>query len=159
MQVRKSTKNLEKVIQKAIKEIKAKKLAVGWSEKARYPNGDSVAEVAAVQEFGNPSKRIPPRPFMRPAIANNKIKWKTTMQKFYKNVVTGKTNLSTAFESVGLMVAGDIRVAITEVQTPKLAPSTIKARLRGRKHGGMIDKPLIDTGVMLNSITSEVQSE
>jgi len=81
------------------------------------------------------------------------------MQKYYKNVVTGKTNLSTAFESVGLMVAGDIRVAITEVQSPKLAPATIKARLRGRKHGGMIDKPLIDTGVMLNSITSEVQSD
>jgi hypothetical protein len=50
--------------------LSAGELQVGFMENADpYPDGTPVALVAAVQEFGSPSNGIPPRPFMRPAVA------------------------------------------------------------------------------------------
>ena len=148
---------------KAIKEIEKKRLAVGWNANAKYPNGTNVAEVAATQEFGSPARRIPPRPFMRPAIAHNKAKWFKSLNMSYKMIVTGKSGLNNALEMVGLQVAGDIRVSIRDVTTPPLAKATVQARRNRLKHGegisSTISKPLIDTGVMIGSITSEVQND
>ena len=45
------------------------KVDVGFLEGALYPDGTSVALVAAVNEFGAPSRGQPPRPYFRRMIA------------------------------------------------------------------------------------------
>lgn len=134
-------------------------MRVGWGENQRYPNGDSVAMVAAQNEFGNRAKNIPMRPFMRPAIINQGMKWKTTFTKGINLALQGKEPIKNVFEKIGGMVVGDIKKSIVSVVSPPLKRSTIEARLRGKRQGKSVSltiaKPLVDTKVMLNSIIHE----
>jgi len=143
----------------AIKDIEAKQLRVGWGEDAKYDNGTSIAMIAAQNEFGNPGKKIPPRPFMRPTIAAHKMTWATKLSQGTKTVLNGTRSISDVFEAVGLLVAGDIRKSIASVTSPALKTATVMARLRGKKQGKKVSltaaKPLVDSGYMLNSLTSE----
>lgn len=145
---------------KLLEDIKTTQLKVGWGENQKYPDGEPVAMIAAQNEFGNPGKKIPPRPFMRPAISKNKMIWSTKLSQGTKAVLNNKLSIGHVFESIGLLVAGDIRKSISEVTTPALKASTVKARLRGKKQGKSVSltvaKPLVDTGYMLNSLTSEI---
>ncbi len=51
-------------------------------------------------------------------------------------------------DQVGAAIAGQLRQSIVDFTTPPLKPSTIKAK--------GFDKPLIDTGLMSNSIDHKV---
>ena len=147
-------------LQKIIKDVNTTKLRVGWSEKAKYDDGPPVASVAAQNEFGNPAKNIPPRPFMRPTAIENSDSWKTTVNGLFKRVLSGRSSAATAMEIFGLQVAGQVRAKIASIDSPPLSQRTIEARIRGRKvsKATMATRTLVDTGYMLNSITSEVQS-
>ena len=135
-------------------------MRVGWGENAMYPDGERVAVIAAQNEFGNPALKIPPRPFMRPAQSENMSMWKTKMAEGIKASFNNTKTVGEVFEAIGLLVAGGIRTAITKVTSPALKTATVKARLRGTKQGKAVSltaaKPLVDTGYMLNSLTSEV---
>lgn len=132
-------------------------MQVGWFEDESYDTGVSVAGVAIKQEFGE--KKIPARPFMRPARDYNSNKWRATFQGAVKK--TG--DVAESFETLGLVVTGDIRAAIQAVQDPPLSDTTIKARLAKYKSGGKkanhttLVKPLIDTGLMISSVTHKVE--
>ena len=58
-----------------------KTLKVGFFKNSTYPDGTYVAQNAFWQEYGTP--KIPPRPFFRTAIAQNKGKW----SKGFENVL------------------------------------------------------------------------
>jgi len=163
MQVRKDA-GLSTALRKVIDEVKAHKLAVGWGENQRYPDTNiPIAGIAAQNEFGNTKNNIPPRPFMRPAMRENGNKWVKTLSKLVSNAMSGGGQIVDAFETTGLMVAADVRKAIKAVTSPALKTATVKARLRGKKQGKSVSltiaKPLVDSGVMLNSVTSEVQTK
>jgi hypothetical protein len=60
---------------------------------------------------------------------------------------------------LGQQAAGDIRKSISRIASPPLKQATIDARLRKRADKttlGKLDKPLVDTGTLLNAVTSEV---
>lgn len=148
-------------LQKALKEIETKQVKVGFFETSHYPDGTPVAYVAAIQEFGHGP--IPPRPFMRPAEAENKSKWAAGIAQGVKQVLAGNGDVVSVLEQVGMVAAGDVRKAIKTVSTPALADSTVagrKSRLskRSRKKANpqTISKPLVDTGVLLQSVNSAV---
>jgi hypothetical protein len=152
-------------IQKAIRQINSKRLRVGWGENQKYPagkNGKSefVATIAAQNEFGNPALGIPVRSFMRVSVQQHQETWKKILAKGIINAIKGNQSVASAMETAGLVVAGDVRKAITEVTSPPLKTATVKARLKGKKQGKAVSltvaKPLVDTGIMLNSLTSEV---
>lgn len=146
-----------------IADVQANSLKVGWGENQKYEDGTAVAGIAAVHEFGNPMKNIPPRPFMRPTASEKSQQWQTLIAKGMKLVFNDKKSSAEVFEAVGLKVAGDIRTAISKVTSPSLKTATVKARLRGKKQGKSVSltaaKPLVDSGVMLNSLTSEVSAK
>ncbi len=148
-------------LQEALNELKGRQLRVGWESSAVYPNGDVVAVVAAQNEFGNPAKHIPPRPFMRPTITNKQTIWRDHIAKGAMSVLESKTTAVNALSTIGQGIAGDFRKAIAQVTSPALATATVEARLRGKKQGKSVSlsiaKPLVDTGFMLNSLTSTVQ--
>jgi len=117
---------------------------VGFLEKATYPDGKSVAAIAAINEFGGSG---PPRPFFRNMIKANAPTWGDDVGKVLK---------ATSFDAsrtLGLMgerIVGQLRQSIRDLTSPPLARSTV------RRKG--FDKPLVETGVMLNSADYEVST-
>lgn len=91
------------------------------------------------------SQTIPPRPFFRNAIRKYGPQWGADMAAIIK------ANGFDAARTLGLMgqrIKGQIQQSIIDLRTPPLAKSTI------RRKG--FDKPLIETGHMLNSVDYEV---
>lgn len=114
---------------------------MGILSNQRYDTGASVKEVALRHEFG--TRTIPARPFLRPAYNKNIDKWK---QYIYSGLQSGKS-LDTILNAVGSMGVGEIKREIASIVDPPLK--------KARKDGGT--KPLVDTGLLLSSVTYEVE--
>ena len=93
-----------------------------------YPNGQSIAQVAVWQEFGVPSRKIPPRPFMRPAVADHKQEWADLMESGARAILKGNETPFSVMDKVAAAAAGDIAEAIIDVTAPPLSPITIELR-------------------------------
>lgn len=153
-------------VDKVLKELIANKRVgkVGWLDGAKYADGTLVAMVAEVQEKGHVKLGIPPRPFFRPAIREHQNEWKETAIREARKVVREGINPVQIIEKVALKAAAQVRRQITQVQSPQLAPATIRARERKRKLGKGkasrgLEKPLIDSGIMLTALTYKIEQE
>jgi hypothetical protein len=118
---------------------------VGFLEGSRYPDGTSVAMVAAIQDFGAPGAGIPPRPFFRNMIAAKSGAWPAAVAQLLRE---NDFDIEKALGLAGAAIAGQLRQSIIDTNAPPLSPSTI------RRKG--FDKPLIDTSNMINSVDFEV---
>lgn|SRR5487761_2325541 len=137
---------------------KSASVDVGFMGGATYPDGESVAFVATMNEFGrgvnviHPTDEVGgsyyqmPRPFFRRAIKANKDKWAPNIATALKN---NNYDATIALESVGQEIQEEVQESIRELVDPPLAPSTIAAK--------GFDKPLIDSGLMENSVTHLVK--
>jgi hypothetical protein len=133
---------------------------VGIPENATYTTGENVSMIAAQNEFGNPFKRIPPRPFMSKTIAEQKSNWIKQVGIGAHAIANGTTTAENVMEGIVQLAAGDVRKTISNLTSPALSPRTIAARLSARankKHVGNLTKPLVDSGILLNSITGIVE--
>ncbi len=138
------------------------KTSVGWGEGAKYPDGTPVAAIAAQNEFGNASKRIPPRSFVRTTITEKEEEWRNLALSGARAVVAGNTSVENVMEGLGIASQGDIGKKITQIQEPALSPVTIKARQRKLADGkkvGNLTKPLIETSQMLSTLTYSVEKK
>lgn len=154
----------------AIRNLKDKSVRVGWFEKSRYDDEHQipVAQIAAQNEFGNPKQHIPARPFMRPAIAENQQAWIKTANNGVKKVIKDELTINQVLELIGQQAVGDIKKSIKKVYQPALAETTVLNRINrnkklsnikgkiSEKNLGNITKPLIDTGIMFNTVTHEI---
>lgn len=122
---------------------------VGWLESASYADGTPVAYVATIHEFGAPSQGIPARPFMRPTVAEKGQSWVDLLGQGAKASMNGGPTPEAVLEAVTLRAAGDVAKSIRAVSSPPLKPATV-----ARKG---FDKPLVDTGQMLQSVTGKVE--
>ena len=138
-------------LQKALGDIARKlggrktTLKVGFLSGATYPDGTPVAMIAAIQDFGAPSRGIPPRPFFRNMIKARSKDWPGALQLL---LMGNGNDAEKALQLLGAGIAGQLRQSIIDTNEPPLAPATI-----ARKG---FSKPLIDTSVMINSIDFEV---
>ena len=135
---------------------------VGFFESAKYPDGTPVAYVAAVQEFGYSEGGIPPRPFMRTTASEQGGSWTEAFGKGAKAIARGTFTPHQVMDAVGQLAAGDIRKKISEITSPPLQPATVAARRRrykDKKTTGSLTKPLVDTAVMVNSVTNVVEDK
>lgn len=150
---------------KAVSELNDNNVGkVGWFENSKYDDkyATPVALVAAVQEYGYSKNNIPARPFIEPTIQTKQNEWLTIMGKGVDAVLSGKKTINAVLDLVGQKARFDIQKAITQVFSPPLKPSTIRARLNrksNKNHVGALDKPLIDTGIMYGTITNVVEPE
>lgn len=149
---------------KAIKDLdKNKKVGkVGWFKGAGYADGTQVAYVATIQEYGAPEKNIPPRPTMRPTVAAKQNEWKTISKNLIKEMLNTGGSIEKVLDAVGQRASKDIAEAITLLQSPPLKQSTIDARLSQKADKttlGLLSKPLIDSKILLNSLTSVVEDK
>ena len=140
--------------------LKAAELKVGWFEGVRYTEeGVSVVEVAYIQEHGTKDGRIPPRPFMRPTVDAHGKQWRAHAREAVKNASSGRP-ITHALEEIGLHAQGAIQQAIASGNFKELKASTIAARARRyttkSKQGNVSAKPLVDTGIMISSVSYKV---
>tara|TARA_R110000851_G_scaffold60415_7_gene139485 strand:- start:1755 stop:2300 length:546 start_codon:yes stop_codon:yes gene_type:complete len=169
-----------KQLQKALADAHAEKLQVGWFSSANYNDSTPVAQVAFWQEFG--TKMIPPRPFFRPAVVDNKTKWASLVDSGANAVLEGRATMSDVFNGLGLTAQADVKNSITGAHAA-LSPVTLALRKlkndgkqinstvvgavaaaieRGETGAGQLgepfanDTPLNDTGIMLATITYNV---
>lgn len=149
---------------------------VGILENATYPDGTPVAMVGAVHVYGAPAAGIPPRDFMRPTVAENSAGWGDAVARI---LPTQNYDAKATLALVGEGIASQIRSAIIALDSPALSPVTLMLRkmkaanpnlqitagvvaearekvAKGESSAGASSKPLVDTGVLLNSISSEV---
>lgn len=159
--MRRTGQDNTKRLQKVFDEIERAKLRVGFFESSKYPDGTPAAYVASIHEFGSPKNKIPPRSFMRPAINDGATKWARGIEIGCRAAVDGKTTIKNVLDLVGMDAAGHVRKNIAKLQSPALKQSTVKARIRklakGSKIAGAINKPLVETGYLLASVTSQVE--
>lgn len=135
---------------------------VGWFPSAKYPDGTSVATVAAIQEFGAPGKNIPPRSFMRTTMREKVGKWRELAESGARAIMAGNATTGTVMEGIGLQAQGDIARKITEITSPPLKPATVIARAnrKDKASGGKANswsiKPLEDTDLMFDTVSHDV---
>lgn len=138
---------VNKLCEKLKKELKSVKGArAGYIHDKRYPNGLSLVQNALIQEFG--TEHIPPRPFLRNTIKRNEKKWANFLKEYFNANMDGHMTLKMIALNIALMMQGDIQKSILSNTPPPNKPSTI------RQKGS--SKTLIDTGLLLNSVQSEV---
>lgn len=130
----------------AVKLQKPATLNVGFLEGATYPDGTSVAAVASFNEYGVPSKNQPPRPYFRGMISKKSGNWGKNIGTLLKS---SHYDAQRALSLMGEEISGQLRESIQDLSDPALAPSTVKAK--------GFDKPLVDTGHMMNSVEFEVK--
>jgi hypothetical protein len=118
--------------------------------------------IAAIQNWGAPAVGIPPRPFFSNAIRAKKGEWPTAIRNLLKD---NNYDALRTLQQTGEVIAGQIRQSIIETNDPPLKASTLRAR--GVAPGMKYDpekpatfgaKPLIDTGVLLNSVSYQVKA-
>lgn len=153
-------------IDAALKGLNGIEAKTGWFETAKYPNETPVATIAYIMENGavthvsraagvlqgsggGGATYIPPRPFMGPTVAAKGDDWMTLLGQSATVALMGEAKPRDVMEKVALKAAGDVGKTITELKTPPLAPSTIRAK--------GFDKLLVETGLMLQSVTGIVE--
>jgi hypothetical protein len=155
---------------------KAGMLRVGFLEGSTEADGTSIPMIAAVQEYGAPSRGIPPRPYFRPMIATKSPSWGGALADILK---ANDYDVTTALGLVGEDIAGDLRQSIIDLTSPPLSPVTLMTRqivgpngrptfadvqearrrvAEGERAQGVATKPLVWTGTLLGSVSYDVKS-
>jgi hypothetical protein len=108
----------------------------------------TVAQVAAIHEFGSKDGSIPERSFMRTAIHENSNELTKLLKKLTSLIAESKMNEHAAMGHIGEFVKNLIKGRIVSGPFTPNTPETIK-----RKGSS---SPLIDTGQMLASVEYKV---
>lgn len=143
-------------LEETIRELERKVVKVGYFPGAVYPDGTPVAGVAAVQELGSITRRIPPRPTFRPAVVAGKAMQKEAIAAAVRRAVKGTQSLEDGLEHLGSAVVGDIKEAIIKLTAPPLKQSTLDKR---KRDGITATKPLVRSGLMLQLVTHVVENK
>lgn len=94
---------------------------VGFLEGATYPDGTSVATVAAINNFGAPEAGIPARPFFSNMIAENSGEW---ADKFATVLKSCNYDTDQALELMGNGMMGQLIESIVNTKSPPNADVT-----------------------------------
>ena len=135
------------------------KYIIGEGGKAVFVKNDYQGKVAGVTK---PHQIvIPPRSFMRTTITEKKSEWAKLAKSGAKAMVAGNASPRQVMEGLGLAASGDIRKKISEINSPPLKAATVankKRKLAKGKKVGSLTKPLVESGLMISSLTSTVES-
>lgn len=123
---------------------------------ARVADGDiTMIELAAIHEFGSPAAGIPERSFIRSTFERPDVvaRLNTMAARLARAIVEDKIVWDKALGMIGMWAVGEVKKTIKNRQTTgpedqANRPSTIA------KKGSSL--PLVDTGRLINAITSLV---
>ena len=109
----------------------------------------TLAEIAAVNEYGSEDGHIPERSFLRSTYDEGRERYAGLAQQAVTDHVDGRRDIRQGLERLGMVGVADVQERIRRGIPPANAPSTI-----ARKGS---DKPLIDTGRLRQSIDYVVE--
>ena len=150
--------DLEKIKKKLEKRLNAKlQLEVGFFSTAKYSTGEYVAQVAYWNEYG--TTLSPPRPFFRNAIKDNSKEW----LELFRETQFKTKDMFKSLSIVGTIAKDDIATSITDLTSPPNSEITISGGWIRHANGKAFkvkgkgsSNPLIDTGLMRNSVSYEI---
>lgn len=128
------------------------KVGIQGAEADADHGGISTVRLAAVHEYGSMDGRIPSRSFLRSTADRNDAKYRRQLARAARRLVKDPEGFNARAElfQLGETVRADVIQTIKSRIPPPNALSTIRAK-RGE------DVPLIDTGQLINSITSVIE--
>lgn len=155
---------------KRLEEIKEARVKVGvLDDGKRSEERLTVAQIAAIHEYGTEDGRIPARPFVKPTFDKQRDKLVKMAKNLMGQVIDGKISVKQGLNLLGSQLAADIKATVVAGVPPPNALSTIIRKARKSKkftavaenigqafgQAGILAsvKPLIDTGRMLGAIT------
>lgn len=164
-----------KLAEMAVKLAKPGTLKVGFLAGARYPDGTSVASIAAIQNYGAPRARIPARPFFSNMVAEKQKDWPKTLANLLKTY-----DVNVALQLMGEVIQSQLQKSIIDTFAPPLSPVTLMLRkmkadnpnlivtgrtvgeaaarvAAGASYSGVSTKPLVASGQLLNSVAYKVE--
>lgn len=143
-------------LQKKADDYAKTKIKTGWFDSNRYEDGTPVAQVAKIQNDGavirnkktGKTIEIPSRPFFTDAINNNKENIKDRYIKDFKGYIKNKRNKEASLRRTSNYIEGLVKKQIVNGGYKPNSPDTVE------KKG--FNKPLVDTGIMLQTISSKM---
>lgn len=129
-----------------LKKMTDMEIQVGFQGDQKYEDGTSIAQVAAINEFG--ASDIPDRPFMRQSFENHEGELQAACDAAQRLVSSGGS-AEQALQQIGVVAKGLVQDEIVNGGFAPNAESTIK------KKGS--EQPLIDTGTMRQSVNFVVK--
>lgn len=142
------TKMLQRAAEIKNARVKVGVLADDSKGGMHVPGADlTVAEIAAVHEYGTQDGHIPERSFIRSTFDKKREELVAVGKRMMGDVLRGRIGVKQALNMMGSALASEVKSAITDGEgiPPPNAPSTIAAKGSSR--------PLVDTGRMLNAVT------
>lgn len=148
-------------------------VSVGFLAGATEANGTPVATIAAIQNYGAPSRGIPPRPFFTNMVATKSGEWADGLAQA---LVSTDNDAPAALALMGEGISGQLREAIIATSSPPNSPVTNLLKQRFPTGGQTFDdvlkarrdvaagatapagKPLVQSGGMLGAVDYEVKS-
>lgn len=138
--------------------------------------GASIPMYAAINEYGAPAAKIPPRPFFRNMIAKGKPHWGADLAATMKRT---NGDAAVSLETLGQQMQGELQQSIYDLFAPPLSPVTLMLRkmrqkdpslkitgrivgeaaarvAAGKSVSGVSTKPLVDSGDMAAAATYRV---
>lgn len=138
--------------------LRKKHVVVGVPEKTAALGreaGESNAVLANIHENGSPARNIPPRPFLRPSLENKKKEIGVFLKARAQRVLDGAENAEACYTAVGLYAQSIVKAYLRE--SGNFTPLKAATLARRKKKGFLGEKPLIETGQLLNSINFDVR--
>ena len=118
------------------------------SDQASGLDGLTMAELAAIHEFGAPRANVPERSFLRATADEKQREWLTLLERALTQAVRGRLDVETALQIIAQRAVADVQAKIRSNIPPELAPETV------RRKGSTV--ALIDSGRLLQSISASV---
>lgn len=181
-QVTRSNPKAFEALEAKLKELAGAQSKVGWFDSAKYEDGTPVAYVASIQEYGHGP--IPPRAFFRPTAIKERKAWADNAAQGSKAVLKGTLSARDVMDGLGERAQEDVKETINQITSPPLSPITLELRAMKRKNpdlkiGGKLvgevaakvkqpgyqlasgtpDKPLVDSKLMITTLTHVTESE
>ena len=135
---------------------------IGLIDGATYSSGIPVAYVGYLNEYGGHN---PPRPFLKRTMEERYKVWLNVIAAAIKAQGFSESSVMTGFKRAGIVAVGDVKKTIKawSPSDPRPnKPATIRRKARRARDGKGLkainpNTVLIDTGIMMRSITYEVK--
>lgn len=124
-----------------------------------HPSKVTNAQLGYIHENGSAANNIPPRPFLKPGVAQAAPDIVRILGNAAITTDTSAQDVDVALNTVGTKVRDTVKRRIqqsTDIEGLSETTKKIRATRKVNRRTGVM-KPLIDTGQMLNSITYVVK--
>lgn len=140
-------------LNKVASQLESKQVKVGFIDGATHSeSGESIANIAAGNEWGIPENNQPARPFFRNAISEHEKDWGASVARGLESGLP----IDQVLELVGAQIQGDVQESISLLMDPKLSDATLHIRRTRKKRPTDSTKPLVDSGEMFGDVKYEV---